>query len=233
MLLSFLKNARRTWSCGKTALEKEGLALVKFKKYVEIATEIAARDKSQLQTLVNYIARETQAELFSQMTLKKITPYFKKGEPHELLFLDYAAIDDSGNKINSFFVQERIENSPLPLADYIFLPWPWNYKSLVECFFSIGTQDHPWKFDEMNHRVTFYLPFKVGFLYGGNHSIATGIVKGIGSIDKYDQVDLSKIYDHIYCDGEFYRRRCDGRPLQRVPDLPMAAVFEIGRLMLP
>ena len=43
--------------------------------------------------------------------------------------------------------------------------------------------------------------------------------------------DISEVYKHVACDGVAYKRKHDGSVIGPVPDLEMAAVFEIGRLM--
>ncbi|EPE3183669.1 DUF6710 family protein, partial [Cronobacter sakazakii] len=62
------------------------------------------------------------------------------------------------------------ENYPLTLATAKILPWPWSesrYRSALE---DIGsTKGNPWVQD-INHSVILWLPWRIGFVHGGNHS---------------------------------------------------------------
>jgi hypothetical protein len=71
----------------------------------------------------------------------------------------------------------------------------------------------------------------VGWVHGGNHSITAGIVQAQGKLRPEITYDISRVYRHVTCDGVEYKRKHDGSTVGPVPDLEMAAIFEIGRLM--
>ena len=43
---------------------------------------------------------------------------------------------------------------------------------------------------------------------------------------------MREIYEHVVCDGAFYRRRADNRPISRLRHAVFAGIFEAGRLLL-
>lgn len=83
----------------------------------------------------------------------------------------------------------------------------------------------------MNHCIELWLPLGIGWVHGGNHSLTVGIVEAKGKVKPEITYDVSAIYRHVICDGLEYRRKHDGSLISHVPDLDMAAVFEIGRLI--
>jgi sulfite reductase beta subunit-like hemoprotein len=71
----------------------------------------------------------------------------------------------------------------------------------------------------------------IGWVHGGNHSIATGIVQGEGEITPDSVYDISEVYQYVYTDGEYYITKEDNGVISDVPNVEFAAIFEIGRLM--
>ena len=89
-----------------------------------------------------------------------------------------------------------------------------------------------WKYDDSNHDVVLWEPIRVGWVYGGNHSIAVGVLQGRGSVKPADTYDVSALYDHVVCDGRVFRRKHDQVVISEVASIEMAAIFEIGRLIV-
>lgn len=114
----------------------------------------------------------------------------------------------------------------------IVLPTPWNRERYLNAISTIGvgrrsgewTQDH-------NHRISVWLPWKISFVQGGNHSITAGILAGEGEIHTTDVYDFSPIFDVIKCDGRHYINLKKQQSTELVSDIRRAAVFEIGRLI--
>lgn len=116
----------------------------------------------------------------------------------------------------------------------VILPWPWEKQRLINCFSSIG-KGRPWgewHYDESNHFVELWLPIGIGWVSGGNHSIATGIIQGEGYIKPEETYDISKIYEYVFSDGVYYREKKTNTIINTVNDVRFAAIFEIGRLMV-
>ncbi|WER45129.1 hypothetical protein CupriaWKF_12510 [Cupriavidus sp. WKF15] len=123
----------------------------------------------------------------------------------------------------------------LQLARHIVLPWAWNRQRYVGALATIGSaknndRDTGWRQDG-NHGVTLWLPWGIGFVTGGNHSITAGILAGEGHVQPDEAYDMSYLLDELACDGLHYRCRRTGKKICPVPDPRTAAVFEIGRLM--
>ena len=89
------------------------------------------------------------------------------------------------------------------------MPWPWEKNRLVSSISSIGKGRlwGEWQQDNLNHLVELWLPMGIAWVHGGNHSIATGIIQGHGQIKPEYIYDISEIYNFVYCDGLFYRRK--------------------------
>lgn len=84
---------------------------------------------------------------------------------------------------------------------------------------------------DSNHTVSLWLPWGIGFVTGGNHSITAGILHADGHVIPQTVYDMGYLFDEIVCDGSHYRDQRSGKILAPVEDVRRAAVFEIGRLM--
>lgn len=71
----------------------------------------------------------------------------------------------------------------------------------------------------------------MGWVIGGNHSIAAGIIHARGEMIPEIAYDISDVYDHVVCDGLDFRRAHDHSMITPVADLEMAAIFEVGRII--
>lgn len=135
---------------------------------------------------------------------------------------------------NNNFREEPIlnpEDYPLSLNKDIVLPWPWKLERFLSALATIGTnKGNPWKQDLMNHNVELWLPWRIGFVHGGNHSIAAGILAEEGSIIPTKVCDMSYLFERISTDGDNWYR--DGIKVDKVHYWRAAAAFEIGRLMV-
>lgn len=137
----------------------------------------------------------------------------------------------------------------LKLSQDIVLPCPWSLRRYVSALATIGSakapvvashtstrlyrRDYqgPWSQDD-NHRVDLWLPWRIGFVYGGNHSIAAGILAGEGEVIPEKVYDMSYLLDSLHCDGAYFYQTNTGERVEAVTDVRRAAVFEIGRLMI-
>jgi len=139
----------------------------------------------------------------------------------------------------------RLENSVfnLQLSRDPVLPWPWSVNRYTSALASIGSsktsQDEPkWRIahqghwrQDANHQVELWLPWGLGFVHGGNHSIAAGILTGEGEITPDCVYDMTYLLDEFNCDGMHYFDSRTGKKAAAVTDVRSAAVFEIGRIM--
>ncbi|WP_375167927.1 DUF6710 family protein, partial [Klebsiella pneumoniae] len=82
---------------------------------------------------------------------------------------------------------------------------------------------------DINHRVTLWLPWRIGFVRGGNHSIASGVLAGEGEVIPDTVYDMRYLLDIVSTDGYYWYM--SGKICERVSDYRTAAFFEIGRLL--
>lgn len=121
------------------------------------------------------------------------------------------------------------EEYPLSLAADMVLPWPWGMNSYKGCL-SIGSrQGNPWQYDNSNHHVELWLPWRIGFVKGGNHSLAAGILAGEGTLLPDRVFDMHDLLRRVSTDGISWF--ADGRQIEKVRDWRTAAFFELGRLI--
>lgn len=133
-----------------------------------------------------------------------------------------------------FINQCRIGNvsTTIKLGYHPILPQPWRISRLTGALTTICSRNPKisWKQDN-NHEVELWLPFGVTFVWGGNHSIATGVLNNEGELKVDNIYDMSSIFPYIYCDGVNYFRTEDDSLYAPVSNLALAAIFEIGRLI--
>ena len=122
------------------------------------------------------------------------------------------------------------QDYPLSLASDMVLPWPWSLSRYINNVSRIGTaKGRPWQQDRNNHYVELWLPWRIGFVEGGNHSITAGILAGEGTLIPQHVWDMSFLFERIRADGIHWY--VDDRKTETVKSWRTAAVFEIGRSM--
>lgn len=130
--------------------------------------------------------------------------------------------------------EQFLEGPPtVKLGKDLVLPGPWSKGRLVTSLSSIGDGRAwgRWRSDD-NHLVTLLLPLRVAWVNGGNHSITAGIVQAEGEITPQIVYDMSPVYGHVECDGAEFFRYHDEALIAPVRDAKLAALFEVGRLIV-
>lgn len=82
--------------------------------------------------------------------------------------------------------------------------------------------------------ITMYLFSNLGglvFVEGGNHSIATGMIIGEGTLVPQSVYDISSLLDKVKCDGVNYISLETNEILAPVTDVRIGSIFEIGKLI--
>ncbi|HGV0279667.1 TPA: DUF6710 family protein [Escherichia coli] len=121
------------------------------------------------------------------------------------------------------------EEYPLSLAADMVLPWPWSMNSYKGSL-SIGSwQGNPWRYDNSNHHVELWLPWRIGFVKGGNHSLAAGILAGEGTLLPDRVFNMHDLLSRVSTDGISWF--ADGMQIEKVRDWRTAAFYELGRLV--
>ncbi len=199
-----------------------------FENVIEFAKALARTDPQALFGLVKLLLRPLQSSHIASVVERpahaagnSIRSWsFFMGEKHSYLFL------------NNFARIERNEEFKVRLTSDVLLVWPWSRVAMASALANIGTgKPHgPWRQDS-NHYLELWLPWRIAFVIGGNHSIAAGIIAGEGELIPRYVYDMSRVLDIVSCDGAYYRFRQTGAAITKVRNQRIAAVFEIGRLI--
>ncbi|GAQ19281.1 filamentous bacteriophage production protein Fip [Oceanobacillus picturae] len=148
------------------------------------------------------------------------------------VFLPNGVILTKDGKTFSNFVRTIDTKAVANLNVDPVLPWPWKRQRLRDTITNIGKgRRGVWKEDKRNHSLSLVLPMGIFVVNSGNHSISVGVLQGTGTISAEEVEDISEVYDHVYCDGRHYIRKCDKELISEVTNFELAALFEIGRLM--
>lgn len=129
------------------------------------------------------------------------------------------------------YARECDINRMICLNKDMVLPWPWKESSYEYSTLTIGTHiGKPWVYDPINHYVDVLMPWNIGFVGGGNHSIAAGVLACEGELKPRTIRDASDVFKFIHTDGNYWFE--NNKILEEVRDYRTAAVFEIGRMLI-
>lgn len=101
---------------------------------------------------------------------------------------------------------------------------------------NIGTQDDPFEERRINNRYYFFMPIGLTYLYNGNHSANSGIVRSQGYLEfnpnkiNCHAYDLTPLYDELYYDGECFRYQSNAEIYEQAA-FEYGCIFEIGRIL--
>lgn len=207
-----------------------------FENIMELAEEALRRDPALLIDLVRLLGRGLQARRLALAPKAWGDVTERPGIPYEQVwFSETEPITPDGTSL--FSLQGRMgvdETHVVRLGRDLVLPLAWKRERLLDslAYIGPGRTFGPWKQDPYNHRVELWLPMRVAWVNGGNHSITAGIARGEGEIETDLVYDLAALYEHVWCDGRKFRRRHDGGVLSKVKSPEWAAIFEIGKLLV-
>ncbi|WP_210558278.1 MULTISPECIES: DUF6710 family protein [unclassified Pseudomonas] len=221
-------------------LEPEQLAC--FEHLLKTAKLIAETNPRGLVDLIRAILRPLQSEHLlgvaerGQDAVPTIGSFKFFGEAVRDLMFHPDGMNLRGVRLDS-------KTFSLKLSRDIVLPWAWDFGRYVDALATIGSgkavdagnqwnrgYQGPWSQDE-NHQVELWLPWGIGFVNGGNHSITAGILAGEGEIAPEYVFDMGFLFDELHCDGRYFLDASTGDQVAPVEDARKAAVFEIGRIM--
>jgi hypothetical protein len=199
-----------------------------FRYLLDIANEIASREPSALASLVAAILRPLQAEHILSVAERVQHAARAPIDVYRLFSPDdfFSVFEESDClRLNAAGYQ-------LDLAKDIVMPTPWRRARFVAAVTSIGhgkVSGH-WRQDS-NHGVTLILPWHIGLVTGGNHSVAAGILGHAGILTPTEVLDFTPLINRVVCDGDHFINRHSNEPIARVKNGRMAALYEIGRLL--
>lgn len=212
----------------------------RYREVMAAADEVARIEPQALPALARMIARPLQATFVGEPLRYRMHDSRLSNDPDSLFFGQGLPITPEGRSLADLWRDkvagvDQTENSHalwLTLSRDVVVPGPWNRERLVNCVSTIGRmrRDGPWEQDN-NHQVSLMLPFGLGIVNGGNHSIAVGICNGEGAIMCDHLIDFSLAYDHVQYDGSSFMRSSDGKVLNHPKFEEPGMLFEIGRRM--
>lgn len=204
----------------------------RLEKILSVARDIAEQRPDALPDFARLLGRKLQSDFMCRAVSWLDEHKVPILEPKLAWFDAFAPLNDSGHRLYDL---KRSANTTrtLQLATDTVLPWPWHLDRIASCMAGIGPgrRAGDWKQDPINHKVEYWLPFGIGWVHGGNHSIMTGIVQGQGTITTDSVYDLSALFPLVRFDGNAFLRTSDGSVIQEATEFEFAAIFEVGRLM--
>lgn len=75
---------------------------------------------------------------------------------------------------------------------------PWSPIRFIEAISNISREE--WLYDEINHRVVYIEPFKIGLIQNGYHSGSVGILNRKGILPA-EKLKMQSLYDWVETDG--------------------------------
>lgn len=199
-----------------------------FDNIIRNARKIANEDPCGLQTLVYSLIRPLQSEQIIQVC-ERADHAARSKITSDTFFSD-------NRDFISFEEKKDLRVDPhsevVDLSRDAVIPTPWQPLSIAEMFASYGEgrKAGPWRQDN-NHSVEFYLPWRIGFVLGGNHSIAAGILRGEGSIKPNYVYDLTEKLRKVKTDGIDFISVESNKIICPAVNQRVAAIWEIGRMM--
>lgn len=183
--------------------------------------------------VIRVLGKNLQSKYLTHLLFSENVNRLPNIESWEVMF----DIREPLTKDRKFFSDLKIEleiEKEIHLCKDVILPWPWARSRLIKSITRTGKgrARGPWKQDFSNHSTELWLPFGITWVNGGNHSIAAGIIQGEGVIKPDYIFDISQVYEHIFCDGLYYRRISDNSIISVAQNIEFAAIFEIGRIMV-
>lgn len=161
--------------------------------------------------------------------------YLPTLSPYDFFPFLYSEIDkDEYNPTLVQMVESKLEvHSTFKLSQTPIIPWIWDKERSASCLKHIGNPKSPWKQDG-NHQVEYWFPMNIGLVYGGNHSLNSGILQVTGDIIPCDVKDISNFYALVNFKKDKYEVTL-GDFSQRVfvenEQAFGGILFEIGRLL--
>jgi hypothetical protein len=192
------------------------------------------KDKYDLHPIFSYIKILTDKIVFSY-TVETLA---LDKDNHTLMYdlnglmFDFEELDKNG--ITGYkMIRDNKNEVSLTLVDCPVIVSPWSRQRLTDAVCDIGGESCAWTQDKKNHFFNLCYPLGVCFVYQGNHSILSGKVKGDGVITIAPGImNLTPLYDTIYFDGDYYRKRSDDEIIAKALNFEFGCVFEIGRRIL-
>jgi hypothetical protein len=121
----------------------------------------------------------------------------------------------------------------LDLSRDIVLPAPWRPWSITRMPGSLGPDRPLGPFKQsLNHVVAWWRPLQVGWVLGGNHSIAAAIVSGSGRIRPEEVFDVEPLLDRIAYRGQQWTSLDTESTIGRPQHPEFGWAWEVARVLV-
>ena len=203
-----------------------------MEKVLTIANDILKRNPSAVKDLIQLLGRKLQSDYMCRAITSLDKHRIPDLVPKQVWFDEFTKLNATGECVDDLKIKVKSLRK-LNLVSDLILPWPWKIESVVSTISDIGSDRiaGEWTQHSPNHRVEYWLPFGIGWVHGGNHSIMNGIVRGEGHINTDLVYDLSPVFSQVSFNGDAFVRTSDNSIIQVAKEFEFAAIFEIGRLM--
>lgn len=213
---------------GTSLSSSRSFRIEQFNMVMEVARKISLSNPDALRNLIFALLRPLQSEHLLAVAECQDHQAPDAINGSSFFFTNHSLFSHSDHWIQDYPIVE------LNLACTPIFPTPWDRDRYARALALIG-HGKPlgdWR-QEPNHVVSLWLPWGIGFVSGGNHSISSGILGGeMVSIVPHEVFDFSPVLNLVESDGATYRSKQYGEVLAEVTDHRIAAVFEIGRLII-
>jgi hypothetical protein len=189
----------------------------------------AKNDPFVLKYLIHAIGKRRQHELI--LALPRTSESLKDDQRVPDYRWQNVFLPDILQTSKEYEVTKNYPDLKVSLASDVVLPYPWTEKSYISRFPNMGHDvGKPWKQD-VNHKITLFLPTRFSFVDGGNHSIMCGILKSEGLVKPRRILDITPVFADLLLvrDGECYSYKGEERP---IPDYEMATALELTRRLI-
>ena len=165
-----------------------------FRKILEFAQSVFVHSRSKniykqyyskgnehpLLDVVRLIGKTTQTKYLTSLLYCNDESELPGISSGQLFFDQTIPITIEGKRAYQLMKEEK-STKEIHLHKDLILPWPWKRERLINAISYIGEKRvrGGWKQDFDNHYTDLWLPIGVTWVKGGNHSIASGIYKGL------------------------------------------------------
>lgn len=107
--------------------------------------------------------------------------------------------------------------------------YPWHIDRYFNAFLIIAKEG--FRYDELNHMISYYPQLDLYVAYNGLHSISAGVLSQNGTLPCNEVYDLTKMFEKIHTEDGLKWVDSDGLVVGKIPDFRFALIFEISRLL--
>lgn len=198
-----------------------------FSKIMGMAEAIAKDNAAGLHQLIRALLLPLQAKHL--LTVAEVEQHKAPSYINSRTF--FFPLDKIG--LSTDFSVKPTPHVVLSLSSDIVLTTPWERSRYASALAQTGEgrARGAWRSD-VNHSVSIWLPWRIGFVGNGNHSIAAGILSAEGELAATSVYDMSPALGVVKCNGKHFINTKTGEKISEVWDVRRAAVFEIGRMLI-